>query len=131
VTGNFLDHIRVVNERNHPHLFLADRTLERVDVPSLPNQVPPLPGREFAGRWRRAWGEEFEIEKVRLQMATGAGVTGSLPGATAHLVGALEKVCRVRKKAGRPLGRSRAARRTFVIVCWARVHRRFKRLRLR
>ena len=50
VAEDFLDHFRIVDEGNQPHLFLADRALQRVDMPRLADQVPSLPGREVAGR---------------------------------------------------------------------------------
>jgi len=42
MAGNFLHHFRVVDEGNHPHLFLADRALQRVDMPRLADQVAPF-----------------------------------------------------------------------------------------
>ena len=62
---NFLDYIRVIDEGNHPHLFLADRTLQRVDMPSLTNQVAPFSGRKLERRRRRTRGQGFEFGKLK------------------------------------------------------------------
>ena len=129
MSKDLLNYLRIIEKGNHPHLLLADRALQWVDMPRLADEIPPLSGWEFPGRRRRAWREGFEFGELGFEMSAGAGGARAFAGAATHLVGVLGQVCRVRKKAGRPFGRSRAARRTAVIVCWATVQSRFRRLR--
>jgi hypothetical protein len=52
MSKDLLDHAWVVDEGDHPHLLLANRAVQRVNMPSLVNQVAPLPGGKLEGWWR-------------------------------------------------------------------------------
>ena len=43
VKQDLLDDIGIIDNGDQPHLLLTDGTLERVRMPSLPDEVPPLP----------------------------------------------------------------------------------------
>ena len=55
VVEDFFDHLALVNDRNHPHLMLALWADQRVGVPHLQDQVAPLFGGQFGGRWTCPW----------------------------------------------------------------------------
>ena len=62
VAENFLEHPRVVDDRDHTHGVLAHRTAQRVHVPDAEEQVAPAfggqPGRRRWGNARAA-GDQF------------------------------------------------------------------------
>lgn len=84
---DFLDYLRIIEKGNHPHLLLADRALQWVDMPRLADEVPPLSGWEFPGRRRRAGREGFEFGELGFEVSAGPTMPGAFAGAATHLVG--------------------------------------------